>query len=55
MQEERRKEVCEALQAIEEEYFRRLLSSYEQLREEEFLDTVETLNSLVDLINKVCK
>lgn len=55
MEEEVRKEVCEALQAIEERYFRRLLSSYEQLREEEFWDAVESLNGLVDLINKVCR
>lgn len=55
MREEVRKEVCEALQAIEEQYFTRLLSAYEQLREEEFWDAVESLNRLVHLINKACK
>lgn len=55
MREEARKEVCEALQEIEEQYFRRRLAAYEQLREEEFWDAVESLNGLVDLINKVCR
>jgi len=40
MRKERRKEICDALNGIEEEYFRRLLKSYEELREEEFWDTV---------------
>ena len=44
MRKERRKEICDALNEIEEEYFRRLLKSYEELREEEFWDTVESLN-----------
>ncbi len=54
MRKERRKEICDALNEIEEEYFRRLLKSYEELREEEFWDTVESLNQLLDLINKTC-
>ncbi len=54
MRKERRKEVCDALNEIAEEYFRRLLKSYEELREEEFWDTVESLNQLLDLINKTC-
>ncbi len=33
MRREARKGVCEALEAIEEEYFGELLSSYENLRE----------------------
>lgn len=54
MRKERRKEICDALYEIEEEYFRRLFKSYEELREEEFWDTVESLNQLLDLINKTC-
>lgn len=54
MRKERRKEICDASNEIEEEYFRRLLKSYEELREEEFWDTVESLNQLLDLINKTC-
>ena len=54
MRREARKEVCKALQAIEEGYFSRLLSSYENLREEEFWVGVESLNRLVELTRKVC-
>lgn len=54
MRREARKGVCEALQAIEEEYFGKLLSSYENLREEEFWAGVESLNGLVDLTRRVC-
>ena len=54
MRRERRKEVCDALNEIEEEYFRRLLKSYEELREEEFWDILESLNELLVLINNTC-
>ena len=54
MRRERRKEICEALNGIEEEYFRRLLKPYEELHEGEFWDMVESLNQLVDLVNKTC-
>ena len=54
MKREAKKEVCEALQAIEEDYLARLLSSYENLREEEFWAGVESLNRLVELTRKVC-
>jgi hypothetical protein len=55
MRKERRKEICDALNEIEEEYFRRLLKSYEELREEEFWDTVESLNQLLGLISRTCE
>ena len=54
MRREARKGVCTALQAIEEEYFSRLLSSYENLREEEFWAGVESLNRLLELTKRVC-